>query len=308
MKIYSSIDDFPSGIHAVVTTGTFDGVHLGHRRIIQQLKDLAQTIDGETVLLTFWPHPRMVLFDDQDLRLINTQREKEALLAEAGIDHLIVHPFTKQFSRLTALEYVRDVLVNKIGTKKLVIGYDHHFGRNREGSFDDLVEFGHTYHFDVEEIPAQVLDNVSVSSTKVRNALLDGDVATANQYLGSTFELSGKVVKGATLGRTLDFPTANIEVPEKYKLIPADGVYAIEARVGKEWFKGMSNIGKRPTVSGQDRKIEANLFDFDRSIYGESITLRFHARLRDEQKFASLDDLKAQLHLDKESALKALSL
>ncbi|MCE2497082.1 MAG: bifunctional riboflavin kinase/FAD synthetase [Flavobacteriales bacterium] len=306
MKIYSSIDDFPTLKNAVVTTGTFDGVHVGHRRIIQQLHDIAETIDGETVLLTFWPHPRMVLFDDQDLRLINTQREKEALLAEAGVDHLIVHPFTKQFSRLTAMEYVRDVLVNRIGTKKLVIGYDHHFGRNREGSFDDLVEFGHTYHFDVEEIPAQVLDNVSVSSTKVRNALLEGDVSTANEYLGSTFELTGKVVRGATLGRTLDFPTANIEVPEKYKLIPADGVYAVEVRVGNEWYKGMSNIGKRPTVSGQDRQIEAHIFEFDKSIYDQLITLRFHKRLRDEQKFGSLEELKAQLHRDEESALKVL--
>ncbi len=306
MKIYSSIDDFPTLKNAVVTTGTFDGVHVGHRRIIQQLHDIAETIDGETVLLTFWPHPRMVLFDDQDLRLINTQREKEALLAEAGVDHLIVHHFTKQFSRLTAMEYVRDVLVNRIGTKKLVIGYDHHFGRNREGSFDDLVEFGHTYHFDVEEIPAQVLDNVSVSSTKVRNALLEGDVSTANEYLGSTFELTGKVVRGATLGRTLDFPTANIEVPEKYKLIPADGVYAVEVRVGNEWYKGMSNIGKRPTVSGQDRQIEAHIFEFDKSIYDQLITLRFHKRLRDEQKFGSLEELKAQLHRDEESALKVL--
>ena len=306
MKIYSSIDDFPTLKNAVVTTGTFDGVHVGHRRIIQQLHDIAETIDGETVLLTFWPHPRMVLFDDQDLRLINTQREKEALLAEAGVDHLIVHHFTKQFSRLTAMEYVRDVLVNRIGTKKLVIGYDHHFGRNREGSFDDLVEFGHTYHFDVEEIPAQVLDNVSVSSTKVRNALLEGDVSTANEYLGSTFELTGKVVRGATLGRTLDFSTANIEVPEKYKLIPADGVYAVEVRVGNEWYKGMSNIGKRPTVSGQDRQIEAHIFEFDKSIYDQLITLRFHKRLRDEQKFGSLEELKAQLHRDEESALKVL--
>ena len=306
MKIYSSIDDFPTLKNAVVTTGTFDGVHVGHRRIIQQLHDIAETIDGETVLLTFWPHPRMVLFDDQDLRLINTQREKETLLAEAGVDHLIVHHFTKQFSRLTAMEYVRDVLVNRIGTKKLVIGYDHHFGRNREGSFDDLVEFGHTYHFDVEEIPAQVLDNVSVSSTKVRNALLEGDVSTANEYLGATFELTGKVVRGATLGRTLDFPTANIEVPEKYKLIPADGVYAVEVRVGNEWYKGMSNIGKRPTVSGQDRQIEAHIFEFDKSIYDQLITLRFHKRLRDEQKFGSLEELKAQLHRDEESALKVL--
>lgn len=306
LKIYSSIDDFSTLKNAVVTTGTFDGVHLGHRRIIQQLKDLAESSGGETVLLTFWPHPRMVLFDDQDLRLINTQKEKEALLAEAGVDHLIVHPFTKQFSRLTAVEYVREILVNRIGTKKLVIGYDHHFGRNREGNFDDLVEYGRTYHFDVEEIPAQVLDNVSVSSTKVRNALLEGDVATANDYLGSIFALNGTVVKGDTLGRTLDFPTANIEVSEKYKLIPADGVYAVEVCVQGIWHLGMANIGKRPTVSGQDRQIEANLFDFDGDIYGEQITMAFHQRLRAEQKFGSLEELKAQLHLDREAALNIL--
>ncbi len=306
MKIYSSIDNFPALGNAVVTTGTFDGVHVGHRRIIQQLSDLARTAGGETVLLTFWPHPRMVLFDDRDLRLINTQREKEALLAKAGIDHLIVHPFTKQFSRLTALEYVRDILVNRIGTRKLVIGHDHHFGRNREGGFKDLQMYGHTYHFDVEEIPVQVLDNVNVSSTKIRNALLEGDVSLASNYLGSVYELTGKVVRGATLGRTIEFPTANIEVPEKYKLIPADGVYAVQVLVRGEWYRGMSNIGKRPTVSGQDRQIEAHLFGFDRDLYDQDITLRFVRRLRDEQKFGSLNELKEQLRLDRESALKAL--
>ena len=306
MKIYRSIDEFHALTNAVVTTGTFDGVHIGHRRIIEQLKTLAEISGGETVLLTFWPHPRMVLFNDEDLRLINTQQEKEALLEQAGVDHLIVHRFTKEFSRLSALEYVRDVLVQSIGTKKLVIGYNHHFGRNREGDFNDLVQFGETYHFDVEEIPAQVLDNLDVSSTKIRNALLEGDVATANHYLGTIFKLSGKVVEGLALGRKLNFPTANIEVPEHYKIIPADGVYAVRVKTDSFEGLGMCNIGKRPTLSGQDRQIEVNIFDFNETIYGSSVTIEFIARLRDEEKFPSLDRLKEQLVLDKENALQIL--
>ena len=279
---------------------------MGHRRIIEQLKELASIIEGETVLLTFWPHHRMVLFNDEDLRLINTQKEKEALLEQAGVDHLIVHKFTKEFSRLTALEYVRDVLVERIGTKKLVIGYDHHFGRNREGDFNDLVEFGRTYNFDVEEIPAQVLDNVNVSSTKIRNALLSGQVNTANEYLGSVFELSGKVVEGKALGRKLNFPTANIEVAEKYKLIPADGVYAVRVHSKNHSGLGMCNIGKRPTLSGQDRQIEAHFFDFDQDLYGQTVSIQFIERLRDEVKFPSLDHLKRQLETDKQDALTIL--
>lgn len=274
---------------------------MGHMTIINRLKEVAEKQKGETVLLTFFPHPRMVLQEDNDLKLINTLDEKINLLEKAGIDHLIIHPFTKEFSRLTSLEFVRDLMVNKIGTKRLVIGYDHHFGRNREGSFEHLMEFGPLYGFDVEEIPAQDIDNVNVSSTKIRKALLEGDLKTANEYLTHPFSISGKVVSGAQNGRKLGFPTANIEVLERYKLIPAHGIYAVKVQIDYQIFKGMLNIGVRPTIADADGKptIEVNIFDFDEDIYGKQISVQLIDRIRAEEKFPSLDDLVKQMHLDK---------
>jgi riboflavin kinase/FMN adenylyltransferase len=307
LKIHNGIENPINVTNAVVTIGTFDGVHIGHQKIIARLKEVATQHGGETVLITLYPHPRMVLFpDDNDLQLLSTQDEKTDLLRKYGIDHLVVIPFSKEFARLTSLEFVRDILVDKIGVKSLVIGYDHHFGRNRAGSIEQLRELAPQFHFEVEEIPAQDIDHVNVSSTKIREALLNGEVETAKQYLGHTYSLQGTVVEGDKLGRTIGYPTANIEIGDKHKLIPADGVYAVHVLVGNERFGGMLNIGYRPTVEGKKRTTEVNIFDFERDLYGQQLKIEFEARLRNEQKFTGLDALKEQLAQDKVNALAAL--
>jgi riboflavin kinase/FMN adenylyltransferase len=307
MKVYTNIAEFKSVDNPIVTTGTFDGVHLGHQKIINRLKNLAKTENGETVLLTFYPHPRMILFpDDNELKLLNTLTEKTELLEKYGIDHLIIHPFTKEFSRLTSIEFVRNILVNSIHTKRLVIGYNHHFGRNREGSFEHLKEYGPLYGFEVEEIPAKDIDHIEISSTKIRKALLQGDVKTANAYLGHSYSITGIIVKGKQIGRTIGYPTANIEINDVYKLIPADGIYAVKVKHQNSSYLGMLSIGNNPTVEGKGRSIEVNIFQFDKSIYEENVTIYFIARLRNEVKFDSLESLKNQLLKDKENALIAL--
>jgi riboflavin kinase/FMN adenylyltransferase len=291
----------------IVTAGTFDGVHLGHRKIIQRLKELAHQENGETVILTFFPHPRMVLFpDDHDLKLLSTLDEKVNLLRQAGIDHLIIHPFTKDFSRLTSVEYVRDILVGQLKVKKLVIGYDHHFGRNREGSLTNLKELEQLYNFQVEEIPAQDMDNINISSTKIRKSLSEGDVETANNYLGYPFFITGTVVAGQQLGTQIGFPTANIFVEEKYKLIPANGVYAVRVRVNEEDYRGMLNIGNRPTVKGKGASIEVHLFDFDQDIYDQPIQVGLVKRIREEKKFENIEQLREQLVIDRNRSLNIL--
>lgn len=308
MKVYTNIEDFKDVKNPIVTTGTFDGVHLGHQKIISRLKDVAQKHQGETVLLTFYPHPRMVLFpEDNELKLLNTQQEKIQLLEKYGVDHLIIYPFTKEFSRLTSVEFVRNILINSIHTKKLIIGYNHHFGRNREGSFEHLKEFGPIYGFDVEEIPAKDIDSIEVSSTKIRQALQSGNVEMANSYLGHSYSATGKVVHGNELGRTIGYPTANVFISDKYKLIPADGVYAVYVEVKGKQYGGMLNVGNNPTIAGKGRSIEVNIFDFNETIYGEDATIFFIKRLRDELKFAGLDELKEALAIDKQNALKILS-
>ena len=303
VKIYHSIEEFEKIENAVVTTGTFDGVHIGHLTIIDRLKELAKSINGETVLLTFFPHPRMVLFSDNDLKLITTKNEKIALLEKAGIDHLIIHPFSRAFSRLSSVEFVRDILVNKIGTSRLVIGYNHQFGRNREGTFEHLKEYGPMYGFQVEEISAQDIDAISVSSTKIRKALETGDITTATDYLTHDFRLSGIVVKGNNLGHKLGFPTANLKVVDRHKLIPANGVYSVKVLFQGAAYKGMLNIGIRPTIDGEEKTIEVHIIGFDTDIYGEEISLVFEKWIRDEQKFESLDALKIQLEKDKQFVL-----
>lgn len=309
MKVYTDIIDFKNVKNPVVTTGTFDGVHLGHQKIISRLKEAAREENGETVLLTFYPHPRMVLFpDDNDLKLINTQEEKIELLEQYGIDHLIIYPFTKEFSRLTSVEFVRNILVNNIRTKRLVIGYNHHFGRNREGSFEHLKEYGPLYGFEVEEIPAKDIDSIEISSTKIRNALQAGDVKTAASYLGHEFSLTGRVVDGKKIGREIGYPTANIFVEDKYKIIPADGVYAVQVRHDNRLYGGMLNIGNNPTVNGKHTTIEVNIFDFNKDIYEENATIYFLERLRDEVKFGGLEELKAQLAIDKINSLNILNI
>ena len=300
MKVFHSIKDFEKVKGAVVTTGTFDGVHIGHRKIINRLNEIAEKIGGESVLLTFHPHPRMVLFpDDHGLELITTMDEKIQLLEEAGVQNLIIHPFTREFSRTTSLDFIRDILVNKLGTSVLVIGYDHHFGRNREGSFEHLRESGPLYGFQVEEISVQDVDDVAVSSTKIRKALLVGDVAIAAKYLSHPYPLSGVVIHGDKLGRKIGFPTANIEVLDDIKVIPANGVYACYVYLNGEKLKGMLNIGTRPTVNGAERRIEVHVLDYDADFYGQQLTLHIIDRIRDEKKFDSVEELSARLMVDK---------
>lgn len=306
MKVYNSIEEFKTSNKTAVTTGTFDGVHSGHKVIIDQLKRAAETIGGESVILTFFPHPRMVLYpDDTDLRLLNTINERITMLEKTGIDHLIIHPFSKEFSRLSSTEFVRDILVNKLNVGKLVIGYDHHFGRNREGSFEHLEELAPIYDFQVEEISAQEIQQVNISSTKVRNSLLNGEIYAANQFLGYNYFIKGTVVDGEKTGRTIGFPTANINISEWYKLIPTNGVYAVKVNFKTNTFYGMLNIGSRPTLNKNNiESIEVNIFNFDSDIYGQEIEIEFIERIRDEQKFENITALKTQLKLDKDQIIQ----
>ena len=302
MKVYTDIDQFGPVKKPFVTTGTFDGVHFGHRVILKKLIKQAKAEGGESVLLTFYPHPRMILFpDDNNLKLLTTQPEKIKLLEKLGIEHLIIIPFTVEFSRMKAFEFVRDILVNKIGVYKLIIGYDHQFGRNREGSLKQLEEYAPMFEFEIEEIPAQDIDTVKISSTKIRNALMQGDIKTADEYLGYEYPISGEVIRGNQIGRSLGFPTANIQYNNHYKLIPANGVYAVEIRVKETTYKGMMNIGRRPTLNDHDAgmTLEVNIFNFDENIYGKVITVLLRRRIRDEIKFKNLEALSAQLEKDK---------
>lgn len=307
MKIYHGIDDFVRLEYAVVTSGTFDGVHVGHQKILARLRETAAANNGETVVITYWPHPRLVLHpEDTTLQLLNTFEEKAELLKEQGIEHLIRIPFTREFSQLTSEEFISDILVRTIGTRKLVIGYDHHFGKNREGSFERLKENAPRYGFDVEEIPRQDVDNIGVSSTKIRKALEEGDIDTATHFLGKPYTLTGRVVIGDRIGRTLGYPTANIEIDTRNKLIPAEGIYAVIVTHEGQIYKGMLYIGNRPTINGATRNIEVNLFDFNREIYGDSLTIHFQSYIRGDIRFDGLDALRAQLDRDKEDSLRRL--
>ena len=301
MQVHTDIASFKNVRRPILTTGTFDGVHRGHRTILERLTALAKKEDGESVLFTFHPHPRMVLFPgDNELKLLSTQQEKVAQLEAAGLDHLLVIPFSRQFSRMHAMEYVRDVLVGGIGVHAVVIGYDHRFGRNREGDLRLLHQLGDAYDFQVEEIPAQEVDHVKVSSTKVRQALLDGDIGTANEQLGYPYSVQGVVVKGDQLGRTLGYPTANIGGLDQFKLVPGDGVYAVTVELRSGTYNGMLYIGERPTLQSPDpqRNVEVNIFGLDRDLYGEAITVRFMERVRGDIRFNDLEALKQQLDRD----------
>ena len=299
MKIFNSIKSFKVAKPTIVTIGTFDGVHLGHRKILEQITKSAHSLDCESLVLTFFPHPRMVLQEDSEMKQLNTLDEKIALLDSIGIDNLVVHPFDKEFSRLTAEEFVKDVLVAIFKIKKIIIGYDHRFGRNRTANIDDLISFGETYGFDVEEISAKEINDVSVSSTKIRNALLEGNIELATTYLGYNYSLTGIVSRGKQLGRTIGFPTANIKIEESYKLIPLNGVYIAKSVLNDKTFFGMMNIGTRPTVNGTTQTIEINLFDFNQDLYNQKITVSLLSRMRSEQKFESVETLKTQLEKDK---------
>mgnify|MGYP006073614067 FL=1 len=307
MKVIQSIAAFNSSEKTIVTIGTFDGIHIGHQKILKNLIRTANNEGKKSVLLTFFPHPRMVLQKENKILLLNTIKEKSGLLEKMGLDYLIIHPFSRDFSRLTALDFVRDILVNKLNTSRLIIGYDHHFGKNREGNIHQLKEYSLLYDFKVEEIPAQDIDDVSVSSTKIRTALKDGNLKTANNYLGYHYMLNGTVVSGKKLGGTIGFPTANIEIKEPYKLIPKTGVYIIRTYINTILYTGMMNIGFNPTVLGKHQTIEAHLFDFNEDLYGKEITIEFIYFLREEHKFESVEELVVQLNIDKENAISYLS-
>jgi len=283
----------------VVTTGTFDGVHIGHKSIIDRVNEIAGKSGGESVLMTYHPHPRSVLFPDEEIKIITTIDEKIELLEKAGLQNLIVFPFTKEFSKTSSLDYIKKILVDKIGTKKLVIGYNHMFGRNREGSFEHLLKYGPKYGFDVEEIPAQTVDQANVSSTKIRRAILEGNISLANEFLGHNFTFLGKVVHGNKLGRTIGYPTANLRVEDNVKIIPGFGVYAVKVHFNQNVYFGMMNIGMRPVLPELSFAIEVNIFDFDANIYDEHVKIEVCKKLRDEENFENLELLKVKLQQDK---------
>ena len=307
LKIFHSINDFSSNKKTILTLGTFDGVHIGHKKILEKLIQKTKNEDYESLVLTFFPHPRMVLQEHSDIKLLNTIDEKIALLEQIGIENLVIHPFDETFSRLTAEEFVKTILVDRFHIQKIIIGYDHRFGRNRTANIDDLIAFGKEYNFEVEQISVQEINDISVSSTKIRTALLDGDMDLANKYLGYDYFLSGIVVKGKQLGRTINFPTANLKIEENYKLIPQNGVYIVKSTIDQKTVFGMMNIGFNPTVDGQGQTIEIHYFDFDTDLYNQKIKVSMLHRIRSEQKFESVALLKEQLEKDKKTATDYLS-
>ena len=307
MKVFTTIPNYPSENKSIVTIGTFDGVHLGHRVVLRRMREIAKKTKGESVLLTFFPHPRHVLHkDNQDMKLITTLQEKQDLINQAGLDNLVIHEFTKKFSRIKPVNFVRDILVEQLNVHTLVIGYDHHFGRNREGSIQELTTLADLYDFNIEKIDPQYFEDVTVSSSKIRNLIEKGEMVKAKQYLGYEFMLNGKVIKGNSLGKTINFPTANIVVENKWKILPADGVYAVKIVLEAKEYKGMMNIGQKPTVDGNGLSLEVNIFDFNQDIYGKGIEIRFVKRIRDERKFENLQGLKKQLLIDRNNARKIL--
>lgn len=307
MKKYTSASTFKSDRHSVVTIGTFDGVHIGHSAILKRLVETAKKEDLDSVVLTFFPHPRMVLQQHSEISLLNTIDERAQLLEKTGLEHLVIHQFTHAFSRLTALEYVRDILVNGLKAKKIIIGYDHRFGRNRTANIENLKEFGLTYGFEVEEISAKELDDVTISSTKIRNALNAGDIETANSYLGYNYMLTGEIEKGKALGRTINYPTANLKLKEKYKLIPKNGVYVVASIIeGKKIF-GITSIGTNPTVGGKKRTIETHFLNFNKDLYEKEITIEFLKHIRNEETFDSIEELRQEIEIDEKKAIKFLN-
>jgi len=303
MRKVKNIETYKPDYPAVVTIGTFDGVHVGHQKIIKRLINTGKTEGLKSIILSFFPHPRMVLQKDSNIKLINTIKERHDILDALGLDYLLIKKFTKEFSRLSAEDFVKDILVDKINAKKVIIGYDHRFGRNRNADINDLKVFGKTYGFDVEEISAQDINDVAVSSTKIRGALDAGNIQKANAYLGYNFMLTGKVAKGRGLGKELDYPTANIEIDEDYKIIPKQGSYIVRSFINDSIVYGMMNIGMNPTVNGQKQTIEVHFLDFDKDIYGQNIQIELLQRLRDEEKFESVEALKTQLSIDKQTTL-----
>ena len=307
MQVVQNIENYSAQKASILTIGTFDGVHIGHQKIIKDLVKVAKKNNLCSIVLTFFPHPRMVLQKDSDLKMIDTLEEKQQFLEKMGVDVLIVHPFSKAFSRLTALEFTRDLLVNQLKISQLVVGYDHRFGRNREATIDDLKSFGLDYNFTVDEIPSQDIESIAVSSTKIRNALNKGDLKTANQFLGRPFGLTGTVVKGDGIGKKFGFPTANIQVKQDYKLRPQNGVYLVRSELSGIAFFGMMNIGMRPTVSGKTTQTEIHFFNLDQNLYDLEISLEVLEKIREEVKFNSTNELTEQLKKDRINCEKIIA-
>lgn len=307
LKIYNDLSEYNSTKKTFVTIGTFDGVHVGHQKVIKKLVKSAQKEEGISLLLTFFPHPRMVLQKDIEIKLINTIDERVQLLEKIGLDAVVIQPFTTAFSKLSALDFVRKILVNTLNISKLIIGYDHHFGKNREGNFEQLEEYGHTYNFKVNEISQKDIDNIAVSSTKIRLAIESGAIEKANSFLGYHFMLTGEVVKGNNLGEKIGFPTANLFIKETYKIIPKTGAYFVKSKINNKQVFGMMNIGFRPTISGENQTIETHFFNFNEDLYGKTIQIEVISFLRNEQKFESVAALQQQLKKDKENSLELMN-
>ena len=306
MQVFENILEYKSSRKSIVTIGTFDGVHIGHRKIITNMVEKGEKENLLSILLTFFPHPRMVLQKDSNIKMIDTINEKKNIFKKLGVEVLIIQPFTKDFSRMSAIKFTRDILVNSLKVSKLMIGYDHRFGRNREATVKTLKSFGLDYNFKVDEIPAQDIESISVSSTKVRKAIRSGDFKLVNKFLSRPFNLSGKIIKGDELGRKIGYPTANLKIFEKYKLKPQNGVYLTRTKLKKQTYFGMMNIGIRPTISAKNNQIETHLFDFNGNLYGHEMTLEILEKIREEKKFKSIEKLKIQLDVDKKHCQKLI--
>ena len=300
MEQHTNANTFSGSKNTVVTIGTFDGVHIGHQKIVNRLVNHAEL---DSVILTFFPHPRMVLQQDNTIKLLHTIEEKTSVLKQLGLDHLVIHPFTKEFGRLTAQQFVEDILVNQLKAKKIIIGYDHRFGRNRTADISTLKDFGEQYGFVVEEITKQDVDDVAVSSTKIRTALQKGQIEKANAFLGQPYMLTGTIVRGKGIGKTLGYPTANIQIEEAYKLIPKNGVYIVKTNFKGITYFGMMNIGTNPTVGGKSQTIETYFFNMDTDLYGSKMTIQMLKRIRDEKKFASVDQLIEAMQNDEKISI-----
>lgn len=305
MKIHHKLNSYPK-TPSVITIGTFDGVHLGHQKIIKKLLSVAKEKGLQSVILTFFPHPRMVLQSAVEIKLLNTIEERQEILSHLGLDHLVIKEFTEEFSKLSAEQYVKDILVFELNAKHIIIGYDHRFGKNRRADIKDLIAFGKQFDFKVEEISVKDVENIAVSSTKIRTALNDGDIKTANAFLGYDYFLTGTVVKGKQIGKQIGFPTANIHIKENYKLIPKNGAYVVKSSIENTLYFGMMNIGTNPTVDGTKQSIEVHFFNFNQDLYNKKIKIDLLDRLRNEHKFESLESLQSQLKIDKENALKLI--
>ena len=307
MKIFNNIQSYSSEKESILTIGTFDGVHIGHNKILTKLVEESKKNNLSSLIMTFFPHPRMVLQKSQEIKMIDTIDEKIHLFEKTGVDNLIIQPFDENFSKIRAKEFVEEILVKKLKIKHIIIGYDHRFGKDREASVDDLKKFGLNYMFTVEEIAAQEIHSIAISSTKIRNAILKGEIKKCNEYLGRNFMLTGEVVHGDGLGKKINFPTANIEIAETYKIIPKNGVYLVKAIINSEIYFGMMNIGVRPTIGGKNKSLEIHFFNFKDNIYNKTISVEIICKIRDEEKFSSIDELKIQLKKDEQFCLKLIN-